>query len=57
MSKDEIIAFLRENLEIKISMDMNDHFSSVLVRTEVKIMLGDEMITEDYDYVDLKKGS
>lgn len=52
MSKEELIDFLKENLEICISCD-NHYCSNGSSEIKVSLTLGEELISESIDYVDI----
>ena len=53
MSKEELIEFLRENLKACIECD-NTYCSDGSSEIKVSLILGEEVISECYDYIYLK---
>lgn len=53
MSKEELVAFLKDNLKLDINLDNNRSFTGKRLQVKVSISLGDVKLTESSDYVDI----
>ena len=51
MEREEIINFLRENLNIDVSMDRSYECDSEYITCNVILRLGDEIISDSYESV------
>ena len=49
MDREEIIDFLRENLNIEVSMDRSYECDSEYITCNVILRLGDEIISDSYE--------
>lgn len=50
MTKEELVAFLKDNLKVVVSTLLADYRSNE-VKVQVSLMLNDEDIASDYDYI------
>lgn len=50
MSKEELLQFLKDNLQVKVNHQRRDDY----IETKVSIYLGDELITDGLDSEDIK---
>ena len=51
MEREELIDFLRENLDINVSMDRSYESDSEYITCNVTLHLGDEIISDSYESV------
>ena len=54
MSKEELVAFLKENLKVQVSAHNDGNFNPA-VKVKVKLLLGDEEISSDEEYADVPR--
>ncbi len=53
MEREEIIDFLRENLNIEVSMNTEYECESDYVTSTVTLRIGDDIISESYDSINI----
>jgi len=53
MNREELIDFLRENLNIEVSIDESYECGSEYITCNVILRLGDEIISDSYDSVNV----